>query len=602
MERLKLTKTLPASLIFLGKLAAIPMTSDAKRLGLTGKNMNGRLLTSKSAPPIATRKPLNSNGLIWLPRFLLLGGVIGSASALGLTVDSEDTAKLVDKGALIFNKETFNGNGRTCGTCHIDSKHYNISPKDIKEIKNPKLRELIFLTHTVPGFENEKLVRDRALFNIGPDIGAGNNPKGPFRTTMTTGGMELTDTDSRSSPDRRAITLGWAADGSPLDNDPKNPFTGSCGPADGTIEAFAIGAVAQHATKTLARIAGVDFRCPTGDELTAMGAFQRWLGRQFELDIATITFSDARANAGRELFLNSKFGCDACHNNAGANAAFSPGNNANFETNVDFFGKNPVLGVTIPKDEGDLLGEEEVPPDSPCHSTDPDTCVEGVGFNSQSLVEAARKNQFNHNGSVIGSIEDAAKFYFTDTFNNSPAGHGKACAVAGDRLGVPSAPIGVGGASGDNTTCVNPTSPPPRVPVPLIPADYITLADIQSEFGRDAFNKLGFFLKSLSAVYSLNDCRRLVDETILRIDNGLPTNLPVKHCKFNLDDVASVLKSTRAGPLSRAYSNVVIASSDLKVQLALAAKNHDTSKLKVIKDKLNNLRKKIATTTPAELP
>jgi len=624
MKTLKFTTTLPRCLIFLVGPGAAPMTSTADKAHLTGKNRDGSGPGQKSATPAATRKRHSAKGLVWLRGFLLLSGVIGSASALGLTVTTPQEAKLVDKGARVFNQETFKGNGRTCSTCHIDKNHYNISPADIREIRDPRQRELIFLTHTVPGFENEKLVRERALFNIGPDIGAGKHPHGPFRTTMTVGGIELTDTDSRPTPDRRAITLGWAADGSPdfLDlpfvlnpfNEAKFNGTDCQAFADGSIEAFAIGAVVQHATKTLKRRPGKDFRCPTQAELVAMGAFQRWLGRQaidptsvppkFDLDITKITFTDPRANTGRDHFLDGKFGCDACHDNAGANANFSVGNNANFQTNVDFFGKNPVLGVKIPADEGDLI-EEEVPKDSICHFTTPDSCRDGVGFNSQSLVEAVFKNQFNHNGSVIGSIEDAAKFYFTDTFNNSPAGHGRACALAGDRNGFATAPIGTGippGPNADRTTCVRPgpVGTTGRTPVPLIAADFITLANIQIEFGSDAFNKLGFFLRSLGAVYKARDCERLVEETILRIQNHLSTDLPVKHCQFNLDDIASGLKNARVGSLSPAYIQVVSATRGLKVQLASAARRRDTGSLQAMQDTLKDLREKIATTT--ELP
>ena len=219
MKTLKFTTTLPRCLIFLVGPGAAPMTSTADKAHLTGKNRDGSGPGQKSATPAATRKRHSANGLVWVRRFLLLGGVIGSGSAPALIVDTVDEAKMVDQGFKVFTQETFGGNGRTCGTCHIPENHYNVGPEDIKAMRKGSLqRELIFLGRTVPGFENATLVEKRALFNIGPDAGFGFTPTGPFRATMTIGGLEKTSNDTTIQ--RRRFPQGWAGEGSPDKNDP----------------------------------------------------------------------------------------------------------------------------------------------------------------------------------------------------------------------------------------------------------------------------------------------------------------------------------------------------------------------------------------------
>ena len=79
--------------------------------------------------------------------------------------------------------------------------------------------------------------------------------------------------------------------------------------ADGSVRAFASGAVAQHFTRSLNRIPGADFRRATVAELEALEAFQRWLGRRpltseenaaqgtmnaTEFNILKLDFKDAR--------------------------------------------------------------------------------------------------------------------------------------------------------------------------------------------------------------------------------------------------------------------------------------------------------------------
>ena len=68
--------------------------------------------------------------------------------------------------------------------------------------------------------------------------------------------------------------LGWSNDGPPLRD-------------------FAIVAIAQHATRTLNRRAGADFRVPTDEELDALAAYQLALGRQEDFDLKSLQLKSA---------------------------------------------------------------------------------------------------------------------------------------------------------------------------------------------------------------------------------------------------------------------------------------------------------------------
>jgi hypothetical protein len=50
--------------------------------------------------------------------------------------------------------------------------------------------------------------------------------------------------------------------------------------------------VIQHFPRTLNRVEGTDFRLPTEDELDALEAFQLSLGRQEDIDLPALAFTD----------------------------------------------------------------------------------------------------------------------------------------------------------------------------------------------------------------------------------------------------------------------------------------------------------------------
>jgi len=64
-----------------------------------------------------------------LPRLftaLCLSSCLVSTSAIAQSITAEEAA-LIDEGFRVFTEETFEGNGRTCGTCHVLETQYTIA-------------------------------------------------------------------------------------------------------------------------------------------------------------------------------------------------------------------------------------------------------------------------------------------------------------------------------------------------------------------------------------------------------------------------------------------------------------------------------------------
>lgn len=289
---------------------------------------------------------------------------------------------LIAKGEAIFFKETFRGNGRTCGTCHREENNFTIDAAFIATLPaNDPLFVAEFNPALKKNFENPRLMREFGL--ILENLDGFDDLEKQFVMRGVPHVLALrTSVNSPQGP-----RTGWSGDGAP---------------GDGSLRSFAVGAVIQHFTKTLGRIPDVDFRLPTNEELDALEAFMLSLGRQQDLTLP-LPLKGTVAKRGQAIFLDNSLGkCNLCHVNAGANA----GNrgNANFNTGVE----------DLPDQPADLTGQL-VPPD------------DGLGrpgdgtFNTPPLVEAADSGPFFHNNS-IATIEGAVDFYNSSAFSNSPAG------------------------------------------------------------------------------------------------------------------------------------------------------------------------------------
>ena len=322
------------------------------------------------------------------PATFRLLALTAMVSGCQTTPPSPPPADLVALGEEIFLNETFDGNGRTCGTCHRPTDNFGLSPAFIATLPDD---DPLFVAERIPelsqNFENPRLMRQLGLILENQD------------------GFEDLENDfnMRGVPHTLAMRNSIASAGGP-----RTGWSGDGAPGDGSLRAFATGAVIQHFPKTTQRIAGVDFRLPTDLELDALEAFQLSLGRQEDLNLP-LPLKGIIASRGQAIFLDNSLGkCNACHFNAGANADpaifGSADDNRNFDTGVE----------ALPDQPADLTGEK-VPPD------------DGFGvpgnreFNTPTLVEAADTGPFFHNNSVE-TIEGAVAFYNGDAFTNSPAG------------------------------------------------------------------------------------------------------------------------------------------------------------------------------------
>ena len=302
-------------------------------------------------------------------------------------------------GGDLFLRETFNGNGRSCATCHPVAHNFTIDPAFISQLPaNDPLFVAEFnsqLTHLeVPAMMRQFGVILENVDGFAPD------PTTHFvlRAVPHVLSLATSITNPPNTPNPPANRTGWSGDGAP---------------GTGALRDFQTGAITQHYTRSLSRVVGTDFRLADSGELDRIDHFMRQLGRLNELDLTTVVMTDSGAEAGRQRFLT--VGCNGCHGNAGANASFGGGGNRNFNTGVES-ARNSALAA-FPHDGGFLA--------SPAN---PDGSFGDKTFNVPPLIEAADTGPFfhtattisgasKHNVAVATSIEEAIAFYDTPAFN-----------------------------------------------------------------------------------------------------------------------------------------------------------------------------------------
>jgi cytochrome c peroxidase len=346
-------------------------------------------------------------------------------------------SQLVEQGRTIFVTQQFNGNGRTCATCHPESNNFTLDPAFIATLpSNNPLFVAEFNPALANNFEKPQLMRQFGLILENVDGFEDLQNKFVMRGSQST--LALTNTITAPNPvfaadfttnganPNPAQRLGWSGDGAP---------------GSGSLREFAIGAVIQHFTKRLNRVPGTDFRLPTDQELDAMEAFQLSLGRTEELNIKTLQVKDAQANTGKALYLDTGTigepghkNCNACHINGGGNSGFSlnpasPGFSPVLDANpVNANVSEATMTILIPK-----VFQNNLPPDGgfgriplPGPPNGPGGFgnfaeIPGLGtvpiveFNSLSLIEAADTAPFFHNH-MATTLEEAIAFYGTPAF------------------------------------------------------------------------------------------------------------------------------------------------------------------------------------------
>jgi cytochrome c peroxidase len=322
-------------------------------------------------------------------------------------------------GADIFFKENFNGNGRTCGTCHRVERNFAIDPAFIARLPNSD--KLFIAEHTTDGLPLDNLeipsqLRARGLILENVD---GTEPEGPtvrfvLRSVPHNLSMSMSIKRSPVTVEIPEELTGWSNDGSPTTG------TNASGVAmTGRLADFTNGAINQHFTRSLNRVVGTDFRQATEPEGQAVATFMKQLGRLNDVDLNNITFSDAGAEAGRQRFFT--VGCNNCHGNAGAMVPGSidgvptPPANGNQNTNVETVRNLALAG--FPSDGGSGTFPNAVPPNP----------IGSRSFATPPLIEAADTGPFFHTDTqVIGApaestssaqtIEQSVAFYNSQAF------------------------------------------------------------------------------------------------------------------------------------------------------------------------------------------
>jgi len=344
-------------------------------------------------------------------------------------------ARLVAQGRRVFVNEKFDGNGRACGTCHVESNNFTIDPAFIARLPRT---DPLFIAENNPAlaadFEMPELMRSLGLILENADGFDDLHTKFTLRSVQTvlalrnstvrpdpSFGVDFTSNGRNADPPER---LGWGNDGPPL-------------------REFSIVAITQHATKTLQRRPGTDFRVPTDEELDALAAYQLALGRQEDFDLKSLALKSTHTSAGKTLFLDTgnigepgHKNCNACHFNAGGTTGISfnsktPGFSPRLDGNPQGYNmaapvnvsETPLaLSLHLPRDGG--FGTLATPLGGFGNFADvPSGTAPVEEFNSPSLVEAADTAPFFHNHTVP-DLESAVAFYGSDAFINSPSSIG----------------------------------------------------------------------------------------------------------------------------------------------------------------------------------
>jgi cytochrome c peroxidase len=340
-----------------------------------------------------------------------------------------DFARVTAQGRQLFLNERFEGNGRTCGTCHVETNNFTVDPKLIATLPPS---DPLFVAETNPALatlENPDLLRRFGLILVNAD---GFDPSRGF---VFRGAQNVQALANSTTPQDPSFGIDFSTNGR-NPNPPERLGWGNDGPP---LRDFALVAIAQHAPTTLSRTSGVDFRIPTDEELDALVAYQLSLGRQEDFNLPTLELRSTLASSGKTLFLDSgnllepgHKNCNGCHFNGGGSAgmSFNPttpgfpdvdgsprGFNIAGPTNVN---EIPLaLALSLPRDGGfgqilTIFGSfgntDDLPP--------PFGHIELEEFNSPPVVESADTGPFFHNHTVR-DLESAIAFYGTPAFQNS---------------------------------------------------------------------------------------------------------------------------------------------------------------------------------------
>jgi cytochrome c peroxidase len=283
-----------------------------------------------------------------------------------------DQAALIAEGRRLFFEETFNGNGRTCGTCHAQSDSLGLSLNTIATLPS---NDPLFIAEFDPNLAN----LEHSPIMRGPR------------------GLILENIDGFASPN--------VFRGSPhLLNVALTAPYGLSGEIPNLRE-FSVGAVKQHFPKTLNRVEGVDFRLPTPAEQEAMEAFMNSIvfpaDQNFALERFVTTNQQRR---GSDLFFGTAK-CSQCHNGPVLSTAI-----------VALGGGNEVFNTGVVNLAINTTNDPNVPGGGPL----PQEAGGLRKFSTPPLFGVSQTAPFFHDNAVA-TLREAVAFYDTVQFGQSPS-------------------------------------------------------------------------------------------------------------------------------------------------------------------------------------
>jgi cytochrome c peroxidase len=320
-------------------------------------------------------------------------------------------------GADLFFRETFGGNGRTCGSCHPAQNNYTLDAPYIASLQGDDPLFVAEREPTLAELERSSLLRDFGLVLVNADGFEAPTTQFVMRSVSHMLALNITTTAPPLEPPSTILAtdgtlvpplerLGWGGDGAP---------------GHGELRDFADGAIRQHMTRSLARMEGSDFVLPNDAEREAIAEFSRNIGRTNELSLSRIQLRDPAAERGRSSFIsgNARECSSRCHINAGANS-----------DNLDAAGQTIGLSnasfdigtALIPLPQARALGGVL---DGGFGTKPLDLDGDGVndsfgngGMNPPPLVEAADTLPLFHSH-AFGDLEAALRFYASSDFAHS---------------------------------------------------------------------------------------------------------------------------------------------------------------------------------------
>ena len=322
-------------------------------------------------------------------------------------------------GADIFFREPFDGNGRTCGTCHPAQNNLTI---DTPFISTLPANDPLFVFRNNP-----------ALANLEKE---GSIMLGGILENTDDNGLPFADPTNkftiRSVPHVLSMRTSITADDGDINTTTPPLDRTGWGGDGGALRDFLNTAIIQHYPKTLARVAGSDFRLAIPAELDLVDTFQRNLGRLNEQNFQQVNMFDQRAQEGRIAYIDPMRGrCNACHLNGGANFDLT-NKNRNFDTKTRVAQQFPDVpffaGVFL--FDGGFGGKGLAQPNFPTFDINgpgvPDI-NNGFGngsFSTPPVIEAAdTMPAFHTNAFGAGGFLEAVVAFYSDPtfFLGSPA-------------------------------------------------------------------------------------------------------------------------------------------------------------------------------------